>query len=407
MKTKIFVSSYACEPNLGSEIGVGWHWVLEMSRYYELWVLTRESNKKSIEPWIKEHPEYEGIHFMYYDMPKWARWWKKGLRGVRLYYNLWQWRTNMIVEKAMEENGIEIYHHLTYGNALWKTSSYGSKRTFIWGPIGGLETIDADFTKHYTTRWRLIEWVRRTTVKLIPLNLPFKRRCKDADLIICKTEATYNQITEKYRHKAILMTDVAADNTLKPMSDKDENKDNIIRYISIGRLDAWRGFDLTIEAFAKLAAKHDNVELLILGKGSDKERLQTLAANSGCNDKIKFEGQVSHEEYTQKLKETDVVVNAALKEGAVTVMFDSLAMGKPMVCVETGGYTRMLNNDVAEIVKITDRDTVISKLADGMERFFDAENRKQVSVRAAELLEQLDWSHKGIAISNEINKLIK
>ena len=37
-KTKVFVSAYACEPGLGSEIGVGWHWVLEMSKYFELWV---------------------------------------------------------------------------------------------------------------------------------------------------------------------------------------------------------------------------------------------------------------------------------------------------------------------------------------------------------------------------------
>ncbi len=27
---KIFISAYACEPNLGSEIGVGWHWVLDI-----------------------------------------------------------------------------------------------------------------------------------------------------------------------------------------------------------------------------------------------------------------------------------------------------------------------------------------------------------------------------------------
>lgn len=35
-RLKIFVSAYACEPDLGSEIGVGWHWVLEMSKYFEL-----------------------------------------------------------------------------------------------------------------------------------------------------------------------------------------------------------------------------------------------------------------------------------------------------------------------------------------------------------------------------------
>ena len=58
-KLKIFVSAYACEPDLGSEIGVGWHWVLEMSKYFDLWVLTRESNRHTIEPWIDKHPAHK------------------------------------------------------------------------------------------------------------------------------------------------------------------------------------------------------------------------------------------------------------------------------------------------------------------------------------------------------------
>ena len=65
---KIFVSAYACEPASGSEIGVGWHWVLEMSKRFELWVLTRESNRHNIEPWISEHPEYGNIHWLYFDL---------------------------------------------------------------------------------------------------------------------------------------------------------------------------------------------------------------------------------------------------------------------------------------------------------------------------------------------------
>lgn len=83
-RLKIFISAYACEPGLGSEIGVGWHWVLEMSKYFELWVLTRQSNRHTIEPWIAEHPEYSDIHFLYYDWPKWARFWKKECVGCGL-----------------------------------------------------------------------------------------------------------------------------------------------------------------------------------------------------------------------------------------------------------------------------------------------------------------------------------
>ena len=64
MKLKIFISAYACEPNLGSEIGVGWHWVLEMSKYFNLWVLTRKSNKENIENWLKNNSEFNKINFI-------------------------------------------------------------------------------------------------------------------------------------------------------------------------------------------------------------------------------------------------------------------------------------------------------------------------------------------------------
>ena len=159
-KLKIFVSAYACEPSLGSEIGVGWHWVLEMSKYFELWVLTRKSNQSSIEPWITKYPEYNHIHFLYYDWPKWARFWKKGLRGVRTY-NIWQYCTNDIVKRTMQENDIHIFHHLTYGNVLWKVSKYGQMQFFVWGPVGGLESIPEEYSRHYNKKSQIIERIRR------------------------------------------------------------------------------------------------------------------------------------------------------------------------------------------------------------------------------------------------------
>ena len=210
-KLKIFISAYACEPNLGSEIGVGWHWVLEMSKYFELWVLTRKSNQVGIEAWLEENPTYKNIHFIYFDLPYYLRFWKKGMRGVRTYYNIWQWCTNSIVKKTMQAHHIEIFHHLTYGNALWSVSSYGKKQFFIWGPTGGAETISSEFTKHYKLKGRFIESLRRTVVKSLDYNLGFKSRCKHANLILCQTENHRDKIPTQYRHKAILFTDVAVD----------------------------------------------------------------------------------------------------------------------------------------------------------------------------------------------------
>ena len=403
-KPKIFVSAYACEPGLGSEIGVGWHWVLEMSKHFELWVLTRESNRHSIEPWIAEHPEFACIHFLYFDLPKWARFWKKGMRGVRTYYNLWQYFTNSIVKRTMRENGIKVFHHLTYGNVLWKVSSYGSRQFFVWGPVGGLETIPAEYSSHYARKSRLIEWVRRAAIKTLPLNFGFRKRCRKANLILCKTEITRDLIPAKHRNKAMLFTDVAVEK--RPIVAETNSKvDDTIEFVTVGRLDAWRGFDLVIESFARLAKEKSNVHLTIVGKGADKERLQQLAKVLNVNEKITFTGKVSMEEYYRLLAAADVVVNASLKEGAVTVSFDSMSMGKPLICLDTTGYTRYFSNEYAIVIPRTGRCEVVDNLAAAMLRMTDANERKTIGEKARNAGAQFTWAARGEEYKELLEKI--
>ena len=393
MKLKIFVSAYACEPGLGSEIGVGWHWVLEMSKHFELWVLTRESNRGTIEPWIAQHPEFAGIHFLYFDLPKWARFWTKGMRGVRTYYNIWQMCTNGIVKRTMLENEIKVFHHLTYGNVLWKVSSYGQKLFFVWGPVGGLETIPAEYSRHYARKSRLIEWVRRLAVKALPLNFGFKKRCKNANLILCKTEITRALIPAKQRHKSVLFTDVAVEKE-STTTTKNKNKESI-EFITIGRLDAWRGFDLVIESFARVAKENKNLHLTIVGKGADKERLKGIAEKLDVKEKITFAGKVTMDEYYRLLAAADVVVNASLKEGAVTVSFDSMAMGKPLICLDTTGYTRYFSNEYAVVIPRTAREEVVTNLATAMERLSNADERVSIGEKARNAGAQFTWQARG------------
>lgn len=400
-KLKIFVSAYACEPGLGSEIGVGWHWVLEMSKYFELWVLTRQSNRHTIEPWIGEHPEYSHIHFLYYDWPKWARCWKKGMRGVRTYYNIWQTCTNRIVKQTMQENGIEIFHHLTYGNAMWKVSSYGQKQFFIWGPTGGLETIPKAYSDYYKFRSRVIERVRRMAVNWMKRNIGFKKRCKNADLILCKTDITRMQIPAKYRDKAILFTDVAVDE--KQMAQTlSIQKNNCTEFVAVGRLDSWRGFDLAIEAMAMAVKQNKQIHLTIIGRGTDERRLKQIISEYNLENFVTMAGNVDMETYYNYMQKSDAVINASLKEGAVTVSFDSMAMGKPLVCIDTTGYTRYFSSDYAMIVQRESRADTIRHLSDGILALTDESRRKEMGERARQAGKQFTWQTRGEEIHRTI-----
>lgn len=390
---KIFISAYACEPDLGSEIGVGWHWVLEISKYFELWVLTRRSNQHTIEPWIAQHPGYNNIHFLYFDLPKWARFWKKGLRGVRTYYNIWQVCTNRIVKRTMRQHDIKVFHHLTYGNVLWNVSSYGQKQFFIWGPVGGLESIPKEYSGHYDRKSQIIESVRRAVVRLARWNIGLKKRCENADLILCKTEITRNTLPFEAQKKAILFTDVAADIQTAEAMPMPEKK--VAEFITVGHLDAWRGFDLVIEAFAEAAKDKQDVHLNIVGDGPDKNRLKNLIRDLGVESHVTLTGKVTMNEYRHLMQKTDVVVNAALKEGAVTVSFDSMAMGKPLICLDTTGYTRYFTNEYAIVIPRNKRSAVVEELKRGILRLTELEEREKLGQKAREISQKFSWEHRG------------
>lgn len=76
---KILLSAYACEPNKGSEPGVGWSWAIELAKHHEVWALTRDNNEPIITDYLKKNPEYknDNLHFIYVGLSRKLTFWKK------------------------------------------------------------------------------------------------------------------------------------------------------------------------------------------------------------------------------------------------------------------------------------------------------------------------------------------
>ncbi|MFI3285202.1 MAG: glycosyltransferase [Rikenellaceae bacterium] len=405
-RIKILISAYACEPNLGSEIGVGWHWVLEMSKYFDLWVLTRESNRDSIEGWFAENPSENRPTFIYYDLPKKWRFWKKGLRGVRTYYMLWQHLTNKIVRRTMQQNDIKIYHLLTYGNALWPASSYGAKQTFIWGPIGVCEVVPKEYSKHFGLKSRLKEIFQRTLKKSLLFNAGFVSRCKNANLILCKTAKGIECIPSRYRDKAILFTDVAVEySNVKHDNTMLNTPKNIINYLAVGSLEGWRGFDVLLEAFSIAVSNNRDLHLSILGRGSEMDKLKLLVKHLNLEDNVVFHGQVSRGDYQQHMNNCDVVINPCLREGAVTTSFDSMAFSKPLICIDSKGHTNYFDSTYAMKIELGTRQNTINLISEAILQMQDHELRSKMGRLANESGLKYNWEAKGVEISILFNDL--
>lgn len=404
-RPKLMVSAYACEPGKGSEIGVGWHWVLELSAAFDLWVITRANNRTPIESWMQSHPEYYGIRFVYFDLPEAVLRHKKGRKGVHRYYLAWTRGSDAVIRATMEENGIPNFMHLTYGNMLWPVSDFGSRANFIWGPAGGLETIRREYSSRYHLRDRLVESARRLVAAVAPLTPGFRRRCCRASLILCKTDITRKAIPASFRHKAVTFTDVAADISQPVVASQPSGHEGLY-LLCVGRLDAWRGFDLAVEAVRKLVDRGMDCRLTILGKGPDKARLRSLIAGMRLAERVTLAGEVPPDVYRAYMADADIVLNPSLKEGAVTLSYDAMSFGKPLVALDTAGYTRNCLPAHSVIVPVGPRALTVDALADAIASLREEERRKVMGEEAVRRAAELSWSRHGEALRAVIGKVM-
>lgn len=66
IKKKFLVSAYGCEPNKGSEPGIGWQWSLQLVKFGEVHIITRKNNKEVISKTLSTMPKENSSKIFFY-----------------------------------------------------------------------------------------------------------------------------------------------------------------------------------------------------------------------------------------------------------------------------------------------------------------------------------------------------
>src|SRR6185369_11509998 len=148
-RLKVLISAYACEPGKGSEPEVGWQWALQMARFHDVTVLTRENNKAVIEAELEKLRGSRPLpEFVYHDCQPVLMDFKRRTGGVKWYYMLWQRSAREVVQQLHAQRAFDLMHHVTFAGFRYRTVIWGHNVPSIWGPVGGIEYV----------RWQLLPW---------------------------------------------------------------------------------------------------------------------------------------------------------------------------------------------------------------------------------------------------------
>jgi glycosyltransferase involved in cell wall biosynthesis len=171
----------------------------------------------------------------------------------------------------------------------------------------------------------------------------------------------------------------------KYLNEITEKKENTRSIVAIGRLSFEKGFDLLINAFAKIALLNSGWQLIIFGEGDERHALERLICKLNLNERVYLPGRVSNP--MRFLKQAELFVMSSRFEGFPNSLLEAMACGLPVVSFDCPSGPREIIRDGVDGMLVPAEN--IEALADVLQNLMiDGSLRKRLADKAPEVLER-------------------
>lgn len=129
-------------------------------------------------------------------------------------------------------------------------------------------------------------------------------------------------------------------------------------FLSVGRLNPEKRFDLMIGAFA-MAFKGDcSVKLIIFGDGPDRESLEDKIRQEEVSRQVELRGFADRSVIAEAMKTADAFVSTFRRETFGLAIIEALAMGLPVLSTNSGGPADFMNESNGLLLESDSLDSV-------------------------------------------------
>ncbi|MGH7347751.1 MAG: glycosyltransferase [Candidatus Rokuibacteriota bacterium] len=154
----------------------------------------------------------------------------------------------------------------------------------------------------------------------------------------------------------------------------------------VGRLDREKSVDRVLLAFDRVASTLPAAQLVLVGHGTETERLRRVAGGLTVAGRIRFLGLRPHESLAECYQAADVFLFASETETQGLVLAEAAACGLPAVAVDAPGCDEVVRDGDTGILTKGDP-AALAEAVIGL--LLDPERRRAMARRAREMAERL------------------
>ena len=119
---------------------------------------------------------------------------------------------------------------------------------------------------------------------------------------------------------------------------------NPVRIGAVGRMVSAKDYPTLLKAFSKVLKEGLPAELLFLGDGPERPRLEELADSLGVRNQVRFLGfQTDVQSWLRKF---DLIAFSSVREGIPVAMLEAMAAGVPVVATRAGGIPEVIRDGI-------------------------------------------------------------
>jgi len=309
---------------------------------------------------------------------------------------LWQLCVYPLARQLHREIEFDLGHHVTYGKYWAPCVLSLLPFPFIWGVVGGGESMPRSFWWNCPIGGKVYEAARYLLRWLSEHDPLVRLTAKRSSLSLAATPETARRL-KALGSKNIEVLGVTAlhQTELQYLMGSPCRNGVPFRFLSVGRLLSWKGFDLGLRAFA--AANLPQSEYWILGNGSARQQLESLASQLNIADRVRFLAALPKEQALATFKDCDVLVHPSLHESGGAVTLEAMGTGLPLICLDLGGPSVLVTDKAGIKLPAHTPEQVVRDMAGGMEKLYtNSRLRLEMGKTGREwMISQHTWDHRG------------
>ncbi len=351
---RILLSAMYCEPNRGSEEGVGWHFAVELARLgHDVTVLVNAPFRSSIEAYFDQHGPDPRLRFHYISYPRWALWLdeKFGLPD-QVTHVIWQAAAYRYVTQKLSPDDYDLVWHVTIGVVRQTSHLVHFGPPFVFGPIAGGETSPWELRSNFSLMDHGTELFRDALNSVIPVNPLLQRMFHKAACILPRSPETRALLPKAVQERAHCNIGIGIDDVDQDARvEKRFEPGQPLKALYVGRFLYWKQPLMAIEAFDRFLKDGGSGELVLFGWGRMEERCRERIAELGRQDVMTIVKWLPQHEFFDVLRSADVVVFPSLHDGGGMVALEAMAFGVPVIAFDLGGPGQLVTEDSGMVIR--------------------------------------------------------